>query len=124
MKEVIKTLQSLEDGYVKAAREIRDKLPAESFALFKISESLRKAREFIRSANPERVVRQEKELEGGGWCWWHVCPECHGAIDPEDHWCKHCGQALETEKIVRAIQIKIEKRGEKPDETTGTEPEL
>ena len=34
------------------------------------------------------------ELEGGGTTWWYVCPECHCAIDRDDHYCKHCGQAV------------------------------
>ncbi len=36
----------------------------------------------------------EPELEGGGSCWWHVCPECHGTVDKDDHFCRHCGQAF------------------------------
>ena len=38
---------------------------------------------------------QQIELEGGGSTWWYVCPECHGAIDSKDHFCRHCGQAVE-----------------------------
>lgn len=34
----------------------------------------------------------EKEIEGGGTSWWHVCKECHGAVDQSDHFCKHCGR--------------------------------
>ena len=37
---------------------------------------------------------KEKEMEGGGSSWWYVCPECHGAIDSQDHFCRHCGQAV------------------------------
>ena len=37
---------------------------------------------------------QEMEMEGGGSSWWYVCPECHGAIDSQDHFCRHCGQAV------------------------------
>ena len=38
---------------------------------------------------------QQIEMEGGGSTWWYVCPECHGAIDRQDHFCRHCGQAVE-----------------------------
>lgn len=31
------------------------------------------------------------EIEGGGNSWWNVCPECHGAVDLSDRFCRHCG---------------------------------
>lgn len=37
---------------------------------------------------------KEMELEGGGSTWWYVCPECHGAIDRQDSFCKNCGQKV------------------------------
>ena len=37
---------------------------------------------------------KEIELEGGGSSWWYVCPECHGAVDRTDRFCRHCGQAI------------------------------
>ena len=40
----------------------------------------------------------EPELEGGGSIWWHVCGECHGAIDVSDNFCKHCGRRIRHEK--------------------------
>lgn len=46
----------------------------------------------------EEYRREQKakqmEIEGGGHSWWWVCPECHGAIDRGDHFCRHCGQAV------------------------------
>ena len=42
----------------------------------------------------KRNIPQERELEGGGSTWWYVCPECHGAIDSLDKFCRHCGQAV------------------------------
>ena len=36
----------------------------------------------------------EIELEGGTSTWWHVCGECHGAVDEKDRFCKHCGIRL------------------------------
>ena len=43
----------------------------------------------------ERNIPRKNEVEGGGHTWWYACPECHGAIDRQDHYCKHCGQAVE-----------------------------
>ena len=40
----------------------------------------------------------EPELEGGGSSWWHVCGECHGAIDASDRYCKHCGRRIKHEE--------------------------
>jgi hypothetical protein len=40
----------------------------------------------------------ETELEGGGSSWWYVCGECHGAIDKNDNYCKHCGRRIKHEK--------------------------
>lgn len=34
------------------------------------------------------------ELEGGGTTWWYVCGECHGAIDENDLFCRHCGRPV------------------------------
>ena len=42
----------------------------------------------------DRTIPQEIEIEGGGTVWWFVCPECHGAVDQKDSFCKSCGQAL------------------------------
>ena len=36
----------------------------------------------------------EMEVEGGGSTWWYVCPVCHTAIDPNDKFCRQCGQAV------------------------------
>lgn len=53
------------------------------------SKMIREAAEALR-----RNIPQEMEKEGGGSSWWYVCPECHGAIDRHDMFCRHCGQAL------------------------------
>lgn len=34
------------------------------------------------------------ELEGGGHSWWYVCGECHGMIDNNDLYCRHCGRKV------------------------------
>ena len=36
----------------------------------------------------------EPEMEGGGSSWWHVCGECHGMIDKNDLFCRHCGRPV------------------------------
>ena len=41
-----------------------------------------------------RMIPKETEMEGGGQTWWYVCPECHGAVDSRDYFCRICGQAL------------------------------
>ena len=41
-----------------------------------------------------RMIQKEVQPEGGGSLWWSVCPECHGNVGSNDHFCRHCGQAL------------------------------
>lgn len=36
----------------------------------------------------------EVEIEGGGSTWWYVCGECHGMIDKNDLFCRHCGRRV------------------------------
>ena len=36
----------------------------------------------------------EIEMEGGGTYWYSVCGECHGIIDDNDLFCKHCGRPV------------------------------
>ena len=35
------------------------------------------------------------EIEGGGKTWFTVCGECHGEIDNNAMFCKHCGCAID-----------------------------
>lgn len=43
----------------------------------------------------QRDESLEIEIEGDARSsWWFVCPECHGAVDQWDRFCKHCGQRL------------------------------
>lgn len=51
----------------------------------------------VEKAKKEKQIPKEVEMEGGGSSWWYVCPECHGAINPKDAYCKHCGQAVKWE---------------------------
>jgi len=43
-----------------------------------------------------------KKVIGGGECdgatCWFECSHCHGTVDIEDAYCKHCGAVLEYEK--------------------------
>lgn len=55
-------------------------------------------RQYTKQELMYRMIPKEKELEGGGSCWWYVCPECHGAVDQEESLCRHCGQALNNGK--------------------------
>lgn len=47
------------------------------------------AEELLKEREPVEI-----EIEGGGSTWWHVCGECHGAVDKGDRYCKHCGRPL------------------------------
>lgn len=86
---IIDLLEKTAEDCMEAARENRKDDPGYSYCLFSFSEKLRNAAEILKRQNP-----QEMELEGGGSNWWYVCPECHGAIDCMDHFCRHCGQAV------------------------------
>lgn len=39
------------------------------------------------------------EMEGGGWTWYYVCSECHGAIDTKDKVCPHCKSVISWEGV-------------------------
>ena len=56
---------------------------------------LKDARDMIREGRSKPLPI---EIEGGGSTWWYVCPECHGAVDTWDRFCKHCGQALRADE--------------------------
>ena len=34
------------------------------------------------------------EIEGGGWNWFFVCDECHGAVEYKAEKCPQCGRRL------------------------------
>lgn len=90
MAELKAELTNIADHFMILATEQRDKDQGISYQAFHVSEICRQAAEELKKSIP-----QEIEIEGGGSSWWHVCPECHGAIDRADHFCKHCGQAVE-----------------------------
>lgn len=35
-------------------------------------------------------MKAEAEIEGGGYTWFYVCSECHGAINYMERICPHC----------------------------------
>ena len=89
MEEIIERLEGLAESYMERAKETRTDDSDISFIFFQRGELMEKA-----AAALKRNIPQEMELEGGGYNWWYVCPECHGAVDRADHFCKHCGQAV------------------------------
>ena len=91
MSELIKELEKIQKGFIQMARDNTGPEPnAICIRAFQISETCRKAAEELK-----RNIPQKNEIEGGGTSWWYVCPECRGAIDRQDHFCRHCGQAVE-----------------------------
>lgn len=88
MAELKAELTNIADHFMILATEQRDKDQGISYQAFHVSEICMQAAENL----PQDPV--EAELEGGGHTWWYVCPECHGAIDRQDHFCRHCGQAV------------------------------
>ena len=37
---------------------------------------------------------EEAEIEGGGYNWWYVCPECHGHLKHGTRFCGSCGKEI------------------------------
>ena len=42
----------------------------------------------------ETQIPTPAEIEGGGHTWFYVCGGCHGTINREDRFCRHCGNAV------------------------------
>ena len=55
----------------------------------KLSEEILQALTQLNVQEPKQM-----ETEGGGTTYWNVCPDCHGAIDRGDRYCRHCGLAV------------------------------
>lgn len=52
------------------------------------------------TADVRKNVHANKVISGGdrdGATCWFECSLCHGAVDIEDAYCKHCGAVLEYE---------------------------
>ena len=89
VEELIRQLEEIKKAFHEAAMETRRTSTRVSYEAHCISETSGKAIDALR-----RNIQREMETEGGGSSWWYVCPECHGAIDDSDHYCRHCGQAV------------------------------
>lgn len=53
------------------------------------------------TADVRENVHAKKVIEGGerdGSTCWFECSHCHGTVDLQDMFCKHCGAVLEYEK--------------------------
>lgn len=100
---MIRELDSLKAALLSVSVALRETRPDLSWAFFRACETVRKAQERMGDPAPaETVLKVPKrpwepvkaELEGGGSSWWHVCGECHGAIDSGDRYCRYCGREL------------------------------
>ena len=89
MDELISQMKEATSRNIAIATAIRSEDPEKSFYFWKMAELMQKAAEELK-----RNIPQEIEMEGGGTSWWYVCPECHGAVDNHDAFCRHCGQKL------------------------------
>lgn len=55
----------------------------------------------IPTADVRKNVHAKKVIGGGerdGATCWFECSHCHGSVDLQDLFCKHCGAVLEYEK--------------------------
>ena len=86
-KTAVKNLNILADYFLKVAIGQRDMDADLSIKSYQTSELMKDL--------AERITPAEAEIEGGGSSWFYVCGECHGAIDPKDKYCRHCGRPVE-----------------------------
>ena len=89
IRDLRSALAELHGGFIGLAISHRETNPELSYSFYKHSEECLQAYSTL-----EAWIPKEMEMEGGGSTWWYVCPECHGAIDQNDHYCRHCGQAI------------------------------
>ena len=53
------------------------------------------------TADVRKNIKAQKVIGGGerdGDTCWFECSHCHGTVDLQDMFCKHCGAVLEYEK--------------------------
>ena len=87
------------DETVQALKEMLRGLQVTEYRVSgeKIKEMKDWQKEIFENGPPERLDFKEEdkgtpaEIEGGGSNYWIVCGKCHGAIDTNDHYCRHCG---------------------------------
>ena len=89
MSDVIKGLSDLRTDLMQVAIALRTTNQQKSYENFARAQICEQAVNEL-----SRNIPKEMEIEGGGTTWWYVCPECHGAIDSKDSFCRHCGQAI------------------------------
>jgi len=109
MKQLIDGLKDLQMAFFVRAREKTGPKPDQvAYGAFLNAEICRKAAEEL-----QRCIPMEAEVEGGGHSWWYVCPECHGGIIRDQHFCQRCGQKLQwTELKVNNNKEGSENNGE------------
>ena len=88
LEVMMKGLEAVKDFLFDLSKIERDE-KERSFTLYKASETVGKAIQELGKQIPKEI-----EVEGGGSTWWFACPECHGAIDNGDAFCRHCGQKV------------------------------
>ena len=90
-RDMISSLEEIKATFIRLAREKSGPKPTQgTWAAFKISETCENAAKQLK-----RNIPQKMDVEGDRGNWWYVCPECHGAIDRGDLFCRHCGQEVE-----------------------------
>ncbi len=55
----------------------------------------------VQSADVRENIHAKRVIGGGecdGATCWFECSHCHGTVDLQDMFCKHCGAVLEYEK--------------------------
>ena len=89
------------DETVQALKEMLRNLQAGEYRVSKEKTEGMKdwQKDIVENGPPQRLDFKEEEgtpaeMEGGGSTWWMVCGECHGAIDTNDHYCRHCGKRV------------------------------
>lgn len=103
MKELIEKLERIAKGFLDFAQAVRDDQGV-SFNAFMIADAARKAEKELK-----RSVPMEAEIEGGGYSWWYVCPECHVGIIRDQRFCQSCGQKIQW------TELKVNKEGSEDD---------
>ena len=88
--EMINDMENVKAFFEELSKSTRKEQPESSMRFFRASEAAEKV-----IGELKRRIPQKMEPEGGGTTWWMACPECHGAIDNRDSFCRHCGQAVE-----------------------------
>ena len=88
-RDLIEQMREAAKKNLDVSISLRTENPESSRFFWKMADVLLSA-----AADLEAKQPKEMEIEGGGTRWWYVCPECHGAIDIQDHFCRHCGQAV------------------------------